>query len=409
MKQSKKHEKLALPFLFYKAKRSLKILGARKSFKDFLAKGEALHPDILYNSFKKSPLYIVGINFKGEIDFLSDSVLENTGWKEKEVLLQKSEALFLFEEKESGNFLKKILEGKRVLKSHEIPLRVKNSNRLFCLWNSSVFPQEEYLVLMGVDITASKDLEDEKEMRKELEMAQERMIQLDQVKTEFVNTVSHELRTPLAILQASISNLKDGIAGPLTEKQMKAVDISSRSSSRLNRMIEDLLNISRFESGKLEIHRVHFSLPFLIHEIVEGFRRTINDGKTFVEEVPENIPEPCADKEMTARVLTNLLENAIRFAKKKVVVRAEAGGGKGDGKWIQVSVIDDGCGIPKHQQKELFNKFVQLHRPQGGEGYKGTGLGLAICKKIAEKNGGTIWVESQAGRGAAFRWTIPVG
>jgi signal transduction histidine kinase len=297
------------------------------------------------------------------------------------VLTKEEDSLFF----KQPDFKRLMHEGS--VKNVEMLFRTKGGERIPMLLSGSVMRDHQGkllgLVLIAKDITGLK--------------------QVERMKDEFLGTVSHELRTPLAIIKASIGNLKDGIVGPVTALQAEVIEATDRNCARLCRLIEDLLDLSRFESAQRKIHETRFSLSTLIHETVGSFRVSINGGKELVEEVPENLPDPYADRELTARVLTNLLQNAVHFAKEKIVVKVSMREEKSE---VIVSVIDDGCGIPKEEQKELFNKFVQLHRPEGGDGYKGTGLGLAMCKNIAERQGGKVWVESDAGQGATFSWTI---
>ena len=122
------------------------------------------------------------------------------------------------------------------------------------------------------------------------------------------------------------------------------------------------------------------------------------------EEVAKGLPPLYADPELCVQVLNNLLDNALRYARTKVRVLAEA---SADVRRVRFSVMDDGKGIPPDRVGDLFNKFVQVDRSRKGDGYKGTGLGLAICKEIVERQEGRIWVESVEGRGSAFRFELP--
>lgn len=232
------------------------------------------------------------------------------------------------------------------------------------------------------------------------------------MKDAFIETVSHELRTPLTILSLSINNLKEGITGPLAPPQEKILLKMEQNCKTLGRLIEDLIGLSLLESGQSKIQVESFSLSTLMDEVLIPFLAMANEKKIVVEQEKTNLCDLSADKKMIARVLKNLLENAIHFARKKVTIKAT---NLPQASLLQasllqaiiVSVIDDGCGISREEQKELFKKFTQLHRPQGGAGYKGCGLGLAICKKIIAHHGGKIWVESEVGHGSAFHFMIP--
>lgn len=226
---------------------------------------------------------------------------------------------------------------------------------------------------------------------------------IEQVKDDFINTVSHELRTPLTIIKGSISNLKDGVVGPLTEKQAHVVETTSRNVDRLGKIVTNLLDLARLESGKGKINRKQISAATIILEAVGNFQEVARARSLLLQtDLSPTLPIFYADPDLIAQVLTNLLNNALRFAKQRVTVKAMA-----TELSMQVGVLDDGPGIPELDQKLLFSKYEQLYRPTGG-GYKGTGLGLAICKEIIDEHQGKIWVESAPGQGAKFFFSVPL-
>lgn len=227
---------------------------------------------------------------------------------------------------------------------------------------------------------------------------------LQQLKDEFVSTVSHELRTPLSIIKSAISNLKGGVLGSLPDKQREVVEMTSRNVNRLARLINDLLDLSRLESGKAKVNRKRFDPVRLIQETLQTFNGAAEERGILLEtDSPQKLPSIYGDPDLVMQVLTNLLENALRFAKSRVAVKAELQGTSR----IKISVIDDGEGIKPEDIGKLFNKFEQIERPIGGAGYKGTGLGLTICKKIVELHQGNMGVESVVGAGSRFHFTLP--
>lgn len=269
------------------------------------------------------------------------------------------------------------------------------------------------------DITVLKRLEQLKaEIREKNRM--------DQMKDQFMSTVSHELRSPLTVIKAAIANLAEGLAGALTEPQSKIVSLAQRNVDRLAKIINNLLDLSRLESGIARIQCRKLDPMRLVQQTAQGFQMVGQErGIVLQTALHPNLPFVYADGDMVVQVLNNLLDNALRFAKTKVVVEVKAVissaakeprpvsfGGRGDGaailldRGILVSVVDDGPGIAQDRIGDLFNKFVQVNRSVGG-GYKGTGLGLAICKEIIEQHQGRIWVESGLGRGAKFHFVLP--
>lgn len=228
--------------------------------------------------------------------------------------------------------------------------------------------------------------------------------ELDELKESFISTVSHELRTPLTVISLGLENLQAGILGPLSEKQMAAIERNIRNTKRLGRLIDDLLDLSRLESGRTRFERKEVDLKHLIHEVIQNFQPAGKEGGALIqEEMEANFPHLECDPDLIAQVLTNLLSNAIRYAEKKIAVKAAIIDGA-----IQISLANDGPGIPAEKLGVLFEKFVQLDRGTGPSSYKGTGLGLAISKEIIEQHKGKIWVENDGKKGVKFYFTLPI-
>ncbi len=288
-------------------------------------------------------------------------------------------------------------------------------------WNG----KPAYLVCLN-DVTGLERIE-----RLKAEILERQRI--DRLKDEFISTVSHELRTPLTIVKGAIDNLKDGVVGPLSEKQTRIVDIAHNNANRLVRIINDLLDLSRLESGKISPHKSQIPTLPLLQEVIQNFHLRTEDKKIELklETYTEHIPDLYADPDMVMQVFNNLMDNALRFSKKSITLKVrepspaeeslknleqEAGylhpssplNPKAETpSYLEFEIIDDGPGIPTAHLGDLFNKFVQLNRPMGGSGYKGTGLGLAICKEIVKKHGGTIWAESLENIKTSFHFLLP--
>ncbi len=227
---------------------------------------------------------------------------------------------------------------------------------------------------------------------------------LEKMKEEFIFTVSHELRTPLSIVKAFLGNLQAGTAGMLNEKQTEILETSVRNVNRLTRLINDLLDVSRLESGKAKINRKASHLPSLLQEILDNFQEKSKASHIqLVRNLLSTLPTLYIDPDMIVQVVFNLLDNAFRFAKNKVELKTLL-----HERELEVIVSDDGEGISKEDLLLLFNKFQQIDRPIGGAGYKGTGLGLVICKEIVQLHQGKIWAESEVGQGTHFHFTLPL-
>jgi PAS domain S-box-containing protein len=229
--------------------------------------------------------------------------------------------------------------------------------------------------------------------------------EVDRMKSEFIATVSHELRTPMTSIKGSLGLVLGGIAGALPEDAKELLGIAQNNTDRLIRLINDILDISRIEAGKMEIKRAPLSVADSVHRAIrelEGFatQRSI----ILTADLPDDLPRAVADYDRLQQVLVNLLSNAIKFSDLHSNVLVTAGL---DEDQIWVRVADQGAGIPKEHLASIFEKF---HRVDNASTRKtgGTGLGLAICRAIVEEHGGRIWVDSEMGKGSAFTFTLPV-
>ena len=233
----------------------------------------------------------------------------------------------------------------------------------------------------------------------ELEVALERAQDADRFKSEFVSNVSHELRTPLTAIKLYLSLLTRG----RPEKRQAYLDTLHREASRLQNLIEGLLDLSRLDLGKTQANLEATDLNLLVGTLVTDRGELVADrGLRLDVELVEDLPPALADPKLFEQVLTNLLTNAINYtsAGGEIGLRtdvAEAGGQQ----WVTVSVADTGPGISQEEQTRLFERF---YRGEAGwtSDVPGTGLGLAICKEIVNRHGGQITLESQVGCGSTF-------
>lgn len=249
----------------------------------------------------------------------------------------------------------------------------------------------------------------------ELEKKNQELSKLDQLKSDFISTVSHELRTPLTIVKVALSSLRDGVVGELSEKQNQVLETAFRNVNRLAHLISDLLDLSRLESGKIRLNKRSIDLNILFHEINHNFQKSHEINNIQLDYQAQDVPHAYGDPDMIIQVLTNLIHNALRFAKSHVTLKASLQTAQPEatashtGPFIRVDITNDGSGINPEDQKKLFTKFVQLNRPMGGAGYKGTGLGLSICRDIIEHHHGCkIWLASSQENVTTFSFTLPV-
>jgi putative ABC transport system substrate-binding protein len=241
---------------------------------------------------------------------------------------------------------------------------------------------------------------------RELAFANEKLKELDRMKSDFVSHVSHELRTPLTAIKGAVDLVLREVAGPLTEKQIHYLNRVRSNTQHLAGLINDLLDLSKIESGRIEVKSSRVFLGGLVHEAVEALRPVAAEKAITLETTScESSILVWADRDKINQVLMNLIGNAIKFtpAEGKVTVSASRNGGES----VKVSVSDTGPGIPPAEKEKIFAKFYQIAE-MNGENSKGTGLGLAISKALVELHGGKIWVESEEGRGSTFSFTLPV-
>ncbi len=230
-----------------------------------------------------------------------------------------------------------------------------------------------------------------------------RLKELDMLKSRFVMTASHELRTPISGALMSIDVLVEQATSRLTDKENELLGAARQELHRLRALVNDLLELSRIESGKIELAFERTNIGALIAHTAELMRnqaeaRDIDLSHTF----GETIPAVKADPGKVMWVLTNLVSNALRYTDPGGCIRL---GAEPEGGMVAVSVEDNGAGIPFEFQSRIFDTFVQVKSDRDNGG---TGLGLAICREIVRAHGGSIWVDSTPGRGSRFTFTLPV-
>jgi len=225
----------------------------------------------------------------------------------------------------------------------------------------------------------------------------------ESLKDDFVSTVSHELRTPLAITKEALGLMLDEIPGKINSKQTKVVKSAAGSIDRLARIINDLLDISKIEAGRMEIVRERLNLSKLIRQAVTSLEPLASQKGLEMETVMGKDPvELLADEDRIMQVLTNLIDNAVKFTHEgRITVSVCVRDGE-----VECVVEDTGIGLAKEDLPSLFNKFVQIKRTQQAR-QKGTGLGLAIAKNIVELHHGRMWVESELHEGTRFFFALP--
>jgi len=229
-----------------------------------------------------------------------------------------------------------------------------------------------------------------------------RLKEVERLKSEFVMAASHELRTPLTSLGMSVDLLMEHAAVGLAEKDRELLQAAHEEVHRMKALVSDLLDLSKIEAGRIDLEFESVPVSTLFDHVEAVFKsQTDIKEVSLTSELTGDIPKVRADANKITWVLTNLISNALRYVSKGGHIGLSA---HRIGSHVHLSVRDDGPGVPLEYQSKIFQKFVQVKGQEAG----GTGLGLAVCKEIVRAHGGAIWVESSAGQGSTFTFTLPV-
>jgi signal transduction histidine kinase len=274
------------------------------------------------------------------------------------------------------------------------------------------FDQDEVLVLKTLADYAAVTLETARlgqetarlhheagqaEARREMESLRE----VARLKDEFLGQVSHELRTPLTIIHGYSELLVDGLLSDESLVRQSAEEIHT-SSGLMLRLVDDLLDTSRLDSGRIELKTDRVDLTGWLSRVANGFGQA-NPSHSVVAHLPSRLPEVAADLDRLGQVMNNLLSNATRYSAKGTEIRVSA---RADGALVEIRVTDRGMGIASEDCERIFEKF---YRGKHGAtlAVRGTGLGLAVARQLVEAQGGTIGVRSTVGQGSTFWVRLP--
>ncbi len=361
---------------------------------------KAKSEDIAWNKYKKalsgkketdavirsiaSGLVVVGKN--GQIQMMNPAAEKLFGASKKDKIgkniledLKQEQLVSLSKDMKGG-------EGK------EIEIMSRESETKKILRSSSAVIEDENGQTVGM-VCVLSDITKQKE--------------LDQLKSDFVSKVSHELRTPLITVRNSLDLILGKSTGPLSEKQEKFLNIAQRNLERLALLVDDILDLSKLEATKMELHIEPRSIEKTIEEVCETLATWAGTKEISIKrKVQQNMHELNFDGNRIIQVLTNIMGNAVKFTPKGGTITVQADVNEQD-KNVAVSVIDTGPGIAKENLGKVFDKFRQVGG-QAAANMSGTGLGLAIAKEIVELHAGKIWVECEEGQGARFSFTLPM-
>ena len=281
----------------------------------------------------------------------------------------------------------------------------KDGSYKWLLWNAVSVPDQKLIYAVAHDITESKRaVQQIEQQNRELELRNQEVERATQLKSKFLASMSHELRTPLNAIVGFSGLLAEKTAGPLNEKQQRFINHIKQGADHLLQLINDILDLSKIESGLLEMRCENFRIASAIPEVLSIVRPLAMTKKIDIE---QSLPDLWihADRIRFKQILYNLLSNALKFTPEGGKVRVDCAS---QNAFVCFAVSDTGVGISLEDQRVIFEEFRQVGETTRGV-KEGTGLGLAITKRLVEQQGGTINVESELGKGTKFSFTLPEG
>ncbi len=360
-------------------------------------------------------LIVVSLDVQGYVEYVNPFFLKTTGYTEAEVLGQYWFNQFVPAKQRlvvSQSFLELIT--KNFHSYYQNLILTKSGEERMVSWNNTLLHNVEGEIIgtisIGEDITER--------------------YQLERMKAEFISIVSHELRTPLTSMQAGLSLLHNNIITPSSREGKITLDIVTSGVNRLVRLVNDILDLERLESGKINLEIKHFDVIILMDTAIAQMQDLANEGGIILK----SYFQPCeinADPDRLLQVLINLISNAIKFSVRGSIIEVSCDTelspnnrqiepinsnsseekaefqSENDRQFLLFKIKDQGRGIPKENLETIFERFQQVDSSDARE-KGGTGLGLAICRSIVQQHGGRIWVESCLGKGSTFYFTIPV-
>ncbi|WP_204106634.1 MULTISPECIES: ATP-binding protein [Spirulina sp. CCY15215] len=347
-----------------------------------------------WQNFRESiPLLVVGLDLQGQVNYLNAYFSKVTGYQKEECIGQNWFSSFLPSASQTSTRqdFAALIEGCQPLR-YQHPLLTRSGEERMIMWNHTVMknPQGKAIgtLSIGEDITERNAIE--------------------RMKDEFISVVSHELRTPLTSIHGALNLLSSGLVDLTSKKGERIIQIAAENVERLVRLVNDILELERLESGKFKLDKKLVNTVTLIALAIEQMQVMAHREGVLFEIDAEKI-QFTADRDRIFQVLTNLLSNAIKFSDRgsTIFLSAKALTLEAENATILFTVKDEGRGIPPEKIEEIFERFHQVDasdsRKKGG-----TGLGLTICRSIVEQHGGQIWVESECDRGSCFYFQLPI-
>jgi signal transduction histidine kinase/DNA-binding response OmpR family regulator len=281
-------------------------------------------------------------------------------------------------------------------------------------YTTAVFPERVVLTTSATFVETAEgrrvlllieDVTEKAAMERDLRRVNEELAKANRAKSTFLSMVSHELRTPLSVVRGYLSLILEGKIGPDPARVQEALRVADKRARHLQHLIEELLDLSRIESGRLSLRTEPIAVRKHVLEVAEMFRDDLSRKRIELDvAIPEELPPALADHDKVHQIFTNFLSNAVKFTGEggRIVIS-----GRAADRGLEFAVSDTGIGIPPEKIDRIFDKFYQVDSSDKRL-YPGTGLGLAIVKMIVAALGGTVRVGSEVGKGTTFTLTLPV-
>ena len=356
---------------------------------------EALRLSNIYNRslIEASLDPLVTIGHDGKITDLNTSTELATGYSRDEMIGTDFANYFTEPEKAEKVYQEVFKDG--FVSDYALEIRHRNGSIKPVLYNASVYNDESGKVI-GI-FAAARDITERRRAEEKLKLKLEELARSNAELEQFAYVSSHDLQEPLRMISSYLQLLQRRYQGKLDEKADKYIYFAVDGASRMQNLINDLLEFSRVttKAGEPEL----IDSEFILNQVLSSLELYIKENKATVSH--DSLPKVIADNTQLAQVFQNLIANGIKFHSEetpKIHISAE----RKAGEWV-FSVQDNGIGIDPNYSEKIFEVFKRLHKK---EEYPGTGIGLAICKKIIERHGGRIWVESEFGKGSTFYFTL---
>lgn len=374
--------------------RTQEVLATEKKFKHFI-------------EYANDAIFIA--DHHGAIKEVNKRSCEFTGYTREELCSKKLVDFIPSSEVDKNRTMFREVEKGNPVENFETTLIRKDGTPITILLNMimSEFSGEKVIQGIARDITQRKIMEKERESYiSALERLNFKLAEADKLKTQFLATMSHELRTPLNSIIGFTDIILAGMSGPVSEEVKEQLEIVSGSSKHLLNLINDILDLSRIESGKLELNPTTFNLETVIQEVVRIHSPMAKEKSLLLSyHIQPDLPPITNDKTRIKQILMNLVNNAIKYTHQgSVTLEAQLSQNE---QLVLIEVIDTGIGISEENIKDIFQAFKQLDSSSTRR-YEGAGLGLYLSKKLVDLLGGEISVESEKTRGSVFTVSFPV-